>query len=43
MNYQSLTFFAFAAAMLVLYYLLGRKMQKYVLLLANAVFYVSFL
>ncbi len=40
MSYQSFTFFAFVACALVLYYIVPGKMQKYVLLLANIVFYI---
>ncbi|MCQ2530387.1 MAG: MBOAT family protein [Lachnospiraceae bacterium] len=40
MTYTSLKFMLFAAATLLLYYLVGRKGQKYVLLLANIAFFV---
>ena len=39
MRYQSLEFLLFSAGILLLYYIVGRKGQKWVLLLANLVFY----
>ena len=39
MNYQSLTFILFSAAVLFLYYIVGKKLQLWVLALANIVFY----
>ena len=39
MNYQSLAFAAFVAAVLLLYYLVPPKWQKGVLLAANVTFY----
>lgn len=42
MAYQSLEFFAFAAAVVLLYYALGKKMQKWVLLAANIVWGMYF-
>ncbi len=39
MSYQSVGFLLFSAGVLVLYYLLGRKRQKWVLAAANLVFY----
>ena len=39
MSYQSLEFLLFTAGVLLLYYIVGRKGQKWVLLLANLVFY----
>jgi len=41
MNYQSLEFLAFALIVLVLYFAVGVKRQKYVLLLANLYFFFS--
>ncbi len=40
MNYCSLQFMLFAAITILLYYIVGRKGQKYVLLLANIAFFV---
>lgn len=39
MSYQSLGFLAFSAAVVFLYYIVGRKGQKWVLALANLAFY----
>lgn len=39
MSYQSLTFLLFAAVTLLLYYIVGRKLQKWVLAAANLAFY----
>ena len=39
MNYQSLTFIFFSAAVLLLYYIVGKKLQLWVLALANITFY----
>ena len=39
MSYQSFEFLLFSAGILLLYYIVGRKGQKWVLLLANLVFY----
>lgn len=39
MGYQTAQFLAFSAMMLFFYYLLGKKLQKWVLLLANIIFY----
>lgn len=41
MSYQSLTFILFCLAVLVLYYIVGRKGQPWVLALANAFFYLQ--
>lgn len=41
MTYQSPVFLLFAMLTLLLYYLLGKKLQKWVLLAANIVFYIS--
>ena len=41
MRYQTIQFLAFALAVLVAWYLAGRKRQRIVLLLANLVFYAS--
>jgi len=38
-SYQSFNFFMFCAVVLLLYYIVGGKLQKYVLLLANTVFF----
>ena len=40
MNYQSGAFLLFSAGVVLLYYLFGKRMQKYILLLANIVFLV---
>ncbi len=40
MNYANFEFLLFSAAVVLLYYLAGKKLQKYVLLLANAAFYL---
>lgn len=40
MTYSSLQFMLFAAATILLYYIVGRKGQKYVLLVANIAFFV---
>ncbi|MGI6124174.1 MAG: MBOAT family O-acyltransferase [Acetivibrionales bacterium] len=40
MSYQSVNFIIFSAAVLLVYYLVGRKQQKRVLLAANLVFYI---
>ena len=40
MNYHSLSFILFSAAALLIYYIVGRKRQKYVMFLANIVFFV---
>ena len=40
MSYQSGAFLLFAAAVVLLYYVLGKRLQKYVLLLSNIVFMV---
>jgi D-alanyl-lipoteichoic acid acyltransferase DltB (MBOAT superfamily) len=42
MNVQSLGFFGFCTAVLVLYYFLSRKNQNYLLLIASYIFYASF-
>ncbi|MBE5778006.1 MAG: MBOAT family protein [Clostridiales bacterium] len=39
MSYQSFGFLFFSAAVLLLYYLLGKKLQRWVLAVANLVFY----
>ena len=39
MSYQSFGFLAFSAAVVLLYYILPKKLQKFVLLAANIVFY----
>lgn len=41
MSYQSFGFLLFSAAVVLLYYVLPKKCQKYVLLAANVFFYVS--
>lgn len=41
MSYQSIGFLIFSAAVVLVYYLLGRRMQRWVLLLANLIFFVS--
>lgn len=41
MSYQSFVFLLFSAAVVIFYYILPKKLQKYVLLAANVVFYVS--
>ena len=38
MNYQSVFFLLFSAAVMILYYVVGRRFQRYVLLLANIAF-----
>lgn len=40
MNYASFEFLLFSAAVILLYYIVGKKLQKYVLLLANLAFYL---
>ena len=40
MNYQSGAFLLFSAGVILLYYLAGRRLQKYVLLLANLAFFL---
>lgn len=40
MNYQSITFLLFSAVVLLCYYIVPGKCQKYVLLLANLTFYI---
>ena len=41
MSYQSFTFLLFSVAIVAFYYILPKKSQKYVLLAANVVFYIS--
>jgi len=41
MSYQSIHFLLFAAVALLLYYIVGQKLQKYVLLLANLYFFFT--
>ena len=40
MNYQSGTFLLFALAVVFLYYIFGRRLQKYILLFANVAFLI---
>lgn len=41
MSYQSFTFFLFVAVVLFLYYIVPGKCQKYILLIANIIFYAA--
>ncbi|MBQ6843334.1 MAG: MBOAT family protein [Agathobacter sp.] len=40
MSYQSITFLIFSAIVILLYYIVPKKLQRYILLMANVFFYV---